>query len=100
MNIEPGSDPLAVLRRLHTQLRLLTPAVTLAPDTPEVTTMLAGLAETAAAATTLLSAVEPGTLTVLRRAFACARAHQHNETASELVTAHGRISALLRGEPH
>ncbi|WP_236789015.1 hypothetical protein [Amycolatopsis sp. GM8] len=94
---EPSADPLAVLHRLQTQLRLLTPVLTVAPDTPEVAAMLAGLADTTAAAAALLTAVEPDTLAVLRRALDCARAQQHNETASELVTAHGRVSVLLRG---
>jgi len=95
-DIEPSGDPLAVLYRLHTQLRLLTPVLTVAPDAREVAAMLDGLADTTAAARPLLAAAEPGTLAALHRAFGHARAGRHNETASELVAAHGRLSVLLR----
>ena len=94
-NVEP-SDPLAVLYGLHTQLRLLVSALTVAPGTPEVTAMLAGLADTTGQAAALLAAAEPETLTALRRAFGYAKARHHNETTSELVAAHGRLSVLLR----
>ncbi|HVV13458.1 hypothetical protein [Amycolatopsis sp.] len=87
----------AVLRCLHTQLRLLAAAMTVDAAAPEVTTMLAGLADTAAAASEMLAVAEPGTLDVLGRAFAYARARRLDETASELVLAHGRLSLLLRG---
>ncbi|MFF6008418.1 hypothetical protein [Prauserella flavalba] len=92
---EPSADPLAVLSRMHTQLRILVSALTVAPDTPQVAAMLAGLADTTAAATELLSAAEPGTLAALRRAFGHAQARRHNETASELAAAHGRLALLL-----
>ncbi|NKQ51623.1 hypothetical protein HFP15_01865 [Amycolatopsis sp. K13G38] len=96
INGEHSGDPLGVLYRLHTQLRLLTPVLTVAPDTREVAAMLDGLAETTAAARTLLAAAEPAALAALQRAFVHARAGRHNETASELVAAHGRLSVLLR----
>jgi hypothetical protein len=100
-NVQPSPDPLTVLYRLHTQLRLVTPLLTVAPDTPEVAAMLAGLADTTTQATTLLTAAEPDTLAALRRAFGYAKARRHHETASELVTAHGRLSVLLRrDQPH
>lgn len=95
-NVEPSADPLTVLYRLHTQLRVLASAFTVAPDTPEVTVMLAGLADTTGQAAALLAAAEPEALVALRRAFGYAKARRHNETASELVIAHGRLSVLLR----
>lgn len=95
-NATSGADPLAALYRLHTQLRLLVSAFTVAPDTPEVAIMLAGLADTTDEAASLLTAAEPTVLSVLRRAFQHAEARRHNETTSELLTAHRRLSILLR----
>jgi hypothetical protein len=95
-NLEPSADPLTALYRLHTQLRILVSALTVAPGTPEVTTMLAGLADSTGQAAALLAAAEPDTLAALRRAFGYANARRYNETASELVAAHGRLSVLLR----
>ncbi|GAA3563207.1 hypothetical protein GCM10022222_53700 [Amycolatopsis ultiminotia] len=96
MNGEPGADPLAVLYRLHHQLRVLSPVLTVAPDSPEAASMLAGLAETTDRAAGLLATAEPATLAALRQAFAHARAGRSDETTSELITAHGRLSVLLR----
>lgn len=95
-HLESSAGPLAVLYRLHTQLRLLTPALTVGPDTPEVAIMFAGLADTTAAATALLATAEPDTLAALWRAFGYAQARRHDEAATELVSAHGRLSVLLR----
>lgn len=94
--VEPSADPLTALYRLHAQLRVLAPAFTVAPDRPEVSTMLAGLADTTDQATALLATAEPEALAALRRAFRHAKALRHNETASELIAAHGRLSVLLR----
>ncbi|KAA9157450.1 hypothetical protein FPZ12_025090 [Amycolatopsis acidicola] len=92
-----GDDgDVAVLHCLHTQLRLLAAAMTVDASAPEVTAMLAGLADTTAAASAVLAVAEPGTLDVLGRAFAYAKARRHDESATELVAAHGRLSLLLR----
>ena len=95
-NVEPSADPLMLLYRLHTQLRVLASAFTVAPDTPEVAAMLAGLADTTGQATALLAAAEPEALAALLPRVRLRKAHRHNETASELVAAHGRLSVLLR----
>jgi len=90
------SDPLAVLYRLHHQLRVVSPVLTVAPNRPETKTMLAGLASTVTEAAGLLATAEPAALGALRQAFEHLRAERPNEAMSELVTAYGRLSVLLR----
>ncbi|GAA1025802.1 MULTISPECIES: hypothetical protein [Amycolatopsis] len=90
------NDPLAVLYRLHHQLRVLSPVLTVAPGRPETKAMLDGLAETVSEAAGLLSTAEPAALAALRQAFDHARAGRGNEATSELITAYGRLSVLLR----
>ncbi|WP_211260423.1 hypothetical protein [Amycolatopsis jejuensis] len=89
-------DPLAVLYRLHHQLRVLSPALTVAAGTPEARAMLDGLVDTTAQAAGLLASAEPAALAALQQAFEHARAGRGNETTSELITAYGRLSVLLR----
>ncbi|MFD2472199.1 hypothetical protein [Amycolatopsis silviterrae] len=89
-------DPLAVLYRLHHQLRVLSPVLTVAPGRPETQVMLDGLAETVSEAEGLLATAEPAALAALRQAFDYARAGRGNEANSELITAYGRLSVLLR----
>ncbi|MYW96374.1 hypothetical protein G3I59_38630 [Amycolatopsis rubida] len=90
------NDPLAVLYRLHQQLRVLSPVLTVAPGRPETKAMLDGLAETVSEAAGLLATAEPAALAALRQGFEHARAGRGNETTSELITAYGRLSVLLR----
>lgn len=95
-NGESGTDPLDVLYLLHRQLRLVSPALTVAPESREVRAMLVGLAETTNRAAPLLASVEPGALAALEQAFRHARAGRPDETNSELIGAYGRLSVLLR----
>ena len=96
MNSAGESDPLAVLYRLHHQLRVVSPVLTVAPHRPETKTMLDGLAATVSEAAGLLATAEPAALAALRQAFEHLRDGRVNEAMSELVTAYGRLSVLLR----
>ncbi|WP_211226817.1 hypothetical protein [Amycolatopsis benzoatilytica] len=96
MNSAGETDPLAVLYRLHHQLRVVSPVLTVAPNRPETKAMLDGLAATVSEAAGLLATAEPAALAALRQAFEHTRADRVNEAMSELVTAYGRLSVLLR----
>jgi hypothetical protein len=90
------ADDVSALYRLHTQLALLTSAVTVAAGHPDTITMLAGLRETTARAAGLLTFAEPEALAAIDRALEHAVVGQYNETCSELVHAHRRLAVLLR----
>jgi hypothetical protein len=87
--------PLAVLYRLHRQLRILVSTFTVAADTPEAAAMLAGLADTATQAAALLATADPDTLTALHRAFGHVRARRYNEACTEFIAAHRRLALML-----
>jgi hypothetical protein len=91
-----SAGDVSLLYRLHTQLSLLTPALTVAAGHPDTTTMLAGLRDTATRAAGLLAFVEPEALAAIGRALEYAVIGQYNETCSELVYAHRRLAVLLR----
>lgn len=95
MTTDPA-DPLSVLYKLHTQLRILVPVLTAAPEQPEITTMLGGLEATTGRAANLLTVAEPSALAAIHRALEHATSGRHNETVSELLAAYRRLSVLLR----
>ena len=92
---DPAGD-VSALYRLHTQLAILTSALTVAAGHPDTITMLAGLRDTTSRAAELLTFVEPEALAAIERALEHAVVGQYNETCSELVHAHRRLAVLLR----
>ncbi|MFD9896074.1 hypothetical protein ACFWY9_42570 [Amycolatopsis sp. NPDC059027] len=93
---QASGGELRVLYQLHTELTILTPALTVAPGTPETATMTAGLRETTAAAAELLAVAEPDALDHIRRALVYAAAHDFAAACSDLAYAQHRLSVLLR----
>jgi hypothetical protein len=92
-----AAGDVSTLYRLHAQLAILVPALTVAAaEHPDTATMLAGLRDTTSRAAGLLALAEPEALAAVHRALEHAVTGQHNETCSELIHAHRLLAVLLR----
>ncbi|WP_158883526.1 hypothetical protein [Amycolatopsis anabasis] len=91
-----GANSAVAVLTVLTQLRILVPAVTVAPEHAAIRAMLAGLEVTVARAGPALADTAPRALTAIRRGLAYAKASQHNETVSEFADAHGQLLRFLR----
>jgi hypothetical protein len=92
--------PFDDLSRLHEQLRLLVPVLTVAEQHPDIDLLLSRLGDTAARIEPLLAAAEPFALQAVRAGLKHATAAEHNEARSEFLAAFHRLSVLLQtGNP-
>lgn len=90
-----GIAALKVLPGLHRQLRILVTVLTLDGNDTEVTTMLAGLADTTAMAEPLLSGIDPAVLLEIRSALAHSRQGRRDPARADLLMASQRLATLL-----
>jgi hypothetical protein len=95
----PQQDVHALLARLHTQLRLLIPALTVTEGGRQAEVLLARMRESTNEAAHTLSAVEPVVLAAIEAAMRHAVAGEHDEARTELLNAYHRLSVLIHREP-
>lgn len=96
---QPEHDVRALLARLHSQLRLLIPALTVTEGGRQAEVLLARLRESTNEAARTLSAVEPIVLSAIEAALGHAVACEHDEARTELLNAYHRLSVLIHREP-
>lgn len=100
MDITRRTGPIDDLSRLHHQLRLLVPVLTVVEHHPDIDVLLGQLADTVAGVEALLAAAEPMALQSVRAGLAHAKAAEHNEARSAFLAAFHRLSILLQtGNP-